>query len=118
MTELDTTQKKNQPSVELAVEDEGISAVLYPLIKDGVCDFCGVKFYGETRKGKEVKCKHYDGFDILCSYCRKKPETIETKGRTFYVYTVDGNNNKLVVTCDDYKCMDRHQRRAQKVNSI
>lgn len=112
---LEDEEDDDSPVVEFAVEDAEVKANKWPLILAGICEFCGCTYQGEftDQKGKPLSCKHYSKLKIHCSYCRKAPLNRDCAGRIFHVYSLASDPKKLIVTCDDYGCLVKHQRRAK-----
>lgn len=103
------------PVVEFAVEDAEVPAHKWPLVLDGICEFCGCPITGDHKDqvGKPLFCKHYSKVKVVCSYCRKSPFNTDCQGRTFHIWSLTANPKVLIISCDDYRCMHRHQNRAK-----
>lgn len=117
-----------------------------PQIKAGICEACGsVHLVGKNgdavhadphidAKGvmtykyptgthpeaiNATKCKHYNGVNIMCSFCGERftgqisplGQFEEVLGsRTLRVYSLSNTPNELVMYCDDFEC----KRKAEK----
>jgi len=90
----------------------------YPEVRGGVCEFCGVIDPNVSAEHQYKLCPHYRGQQLRCSYCDENKDPNEVAGRSVLKVTDHPTNpNSLVVVCDRFECLNRHQQRF-KVNVL
>lgn len=89
----------------------------YPVVRGGVCDFCGIidRNYQYESSGvhQYELCPHFrDIGKIACSYCpsSKDPGEVISRSKMLIAGHPD-NPDKLVVWCDSYTCSKAHEER-------
>lgn len=99
--------------VPKTVERQGVKSVpytkLYPQVRGGVCEHCGIIDGNVDSQHQYKLCQHYRGLELRCSYCdeSKNPEEIAYRS-TLNVHGHPSDPNKLVVVCDSYNCSRAH----------
>lgn len=91
-------------SIERVVEGRAVPAIVHPQIRGEICENCGVHY---------SQCKHYQGMEMRCSYCPPGRDT-DIKQKTLFVYSLPANPHVLITCCEDYRCVDKHQKRFQQ----
>jgi hypothetical protein len=86
--------------------------VHYPQIIAGVCEFCGVLDSSVPSKFQYRLCRHYKNMEIRCSYCdeTKDPDDVNYKS-TLNITDHPSDPGKIVVVCDNFTCLQKHQAR-------
>lgn len=94
---------------------------MYPLIKGGQCDFCGVMDRNQPAIYQYKLCPHFRGIvpqeGLECSYCdpTKDPnEVIRYSVMKVHDHPYDKDElgrPKLVTVCDSYECSTKHGNR-------
>lgn len=85
----------------------------YPEIRSGICEFCGVIDQTKPSTEQYKLCPHFrDMGDIRCSYCdeTKDPEQVMYKS-VVNTYAHPTNPDKVVVVCDNFTCVQKHEAR-------
>jgi hypothetical protein len=69
----------------------------------------------QIQVGFEEYCRHehnYKGLQMRCTYCPKDADMRRViKDRTLHIYGSPDNQNKLIVVCSDYRCVEKHQKK-------
>ncbi len=87
----------------------------YPEVRGGICEFCGVINPSKPSTEQYKLCPHFkDIGELRCSYCdaTKNPEEVIYKS-VMNTYEHPDNPAKLVVVCDNFTCIQKHQERFQ-----
>lgn len=87
---------------------------MYPLVRGGICDKCGVIDQYLESTDQYRLCEHFRGMNLECSYC--DPTKNPTEVIRYSVMKIhDHPYNKdalgrpeLVVVCDSYECSTKH----------
>ena len=85
---------------------------IYPEVRGGVCEFCGI-IDGNYPSNYQYKlCQHYRGKQLACSYCpsEKDVDDVITHARLRILQHPD-NAKKLVICCDAFDCKKAHEKR-------
>lgn len=87
----------------------------YPQVIGGVCEFCGVIDSKKPSTDQYRLCDHYKGLELQCSYCdeSKNPEDVVYRS-TLNITDHPDKPGTLVVCCDSYTCLGKHQARFQR----
>lgn len=87
----------------------------YPQVIAGVCEFCGILDPNTPSQFQYRLCSHYQGMQLHCSYCdeSKDPDEVNYKS-TLNITDHPDNPSKLVVVCDNFTCVQKHQARFQR----
>ena len=86
---------------------------VYPRVKGGICDWCGVLDPNQDSQDQYKLCPHYRGLTLECNYCDPTKDQREvTRMSDLYVYdhpTQRGADGlpALAVVCDSFSCTDR-----------
>ena len=91
---------------------------MYPLVRGGLCDWCGVLDKNQPSTYQYKLCPHFRGMgDIECSYCDPTKDPVEVIRYSVmkihdHPYDKDqfGRPN-IVVVCDSYDCSTKHRAR-------
>ena len=91
---------------------------MYPLIRGGQCDFCGVLDKNQPATYQYKLCPHFRGMgDVECSYCDPSKDPVEVIRYSVmkihdHPYEKDAMGRPtLVVVCDSYECSTKHRAR-------
>jgi hypothetical protein len=87
----------------------------YPQVIAGICEFCGVMDKNQPSQVQYKLCSHYKGMQLRCSYCdeSKDPDEVIYKA-TLNITDHPTSSGELVVCCDAYTCLGKHQARFQR----
>lgn len=106
---------------EMEVERVGDLAsgvtVAYPEVRGGICEFCGVIDGNYPSQYQYKLCPHYRGKQLACSYCpRGKDADDVINHSTLRVLRHPDNPRKLIIHCNAYECLKKHEQRWQIAN--
>jgi len=92
----------------------------YPEIRAGVCEYHGTVNPHAPGEQQYLYCpgdgKHPKWGELQCSYCPDYRDPADvTKKSTYQIYDSPTNPNELIVVCDNFTCVEAHQKRF-KVN--
>lgn len=112
-----TDSAVNAP-VQRHVERQGGVTVpytrMYPEVRGGICEKCGVLDKYQPSIYQYKLCPHFRGMTLECSYCDQSKDQNEVIGRSVmrvhdHPYQKDHMGNPtLVVVCDSYTCSEKH----------
>lgn len=88
----------------------------YPQVIAGVCEFCGIQDSNQPSQIQYQLCTHFKSFGLLrCSYCdeNKDPNEVNYKS-TLNITDHPSDPNALVVVCDNFTCVQKHQTRFKR----
>lgn len=118
---MNQTTESNIAHVPRQVERRGGISVpytkMYPEIRGGVCEFCGILDPKSESTHQYKLCPHFRGMDLVCSYCDASKDPTEVIGRSVIkVHEHPSDKDAfgrptLVVVCDSYKCSEKHLER-------
>lgn len=88
----------------------GYRTRVYPKVRGGICDFCGILDANQDSQDQYKLCPHYRGIQLECNYCDPTKDQREvTRISVLYVY--DHKNQKdeqgrpmLACVCDSFTC--------------
>ncbi len=87
----------------------------YPQVIGGVCEFCGVIDSNKPSTEQYKLCAHYKGLELQCSYCDESKNPTDVNYRsTLNITDHPSNPGTLVVVCDAFTCLGKHQARFQR----
>lgn len=101
------------------VERQGDRAEPYvhyhPMVRGGICEWCGVMDKNVESKDQYKLCPHYRGMLLRCSYCPddKNPDDIARRS-VLQVMDSPTEPGTLIVVCDSYDCSKRHIERFKR----
>lgn len=120
MNQNPVTEHQSAPATaapQLRVERQGARTVpvtrMYPQVRGGVCEYCGVIDPNVPSQFQYKLCPHYRGVGQLrCSYCdeTKNPDDIAYRS-VLNVHGHPDKPNELIVVCDSYTCSEKHLKR-------
>lgn len=86
---------------------------MYPQVRGGVCEFCGVIDSNRPSVEQYRLCPHFKEMgELQCSYCpASKDPTEVVRSHTLIIHDHPYNPNQVVVVCDDYECSRKHLER-------
>lgn len=84
----------------------------YPIVRGGICDRCGVLDQNVESTQQYKLCEHYRGKQLMCSYCPDGKDADEViRHSILRVFDSPDNQNELVVWCNSFECLKRHEER-------
>lgn len=87
----------------------------YPQVIGGVCEFCGVIDRNKPSTEQYKLCDHYKNLELRCSYCDESKNPTDVIYRsTLNITDHPQNPGTLVVCCDSFTCLGKHQARFQR----
>lgn len=120
---MNPTTESNTAQLPREIERQGQKSEaytkMYPLVKGGQCDFCGVIDSNQPAEFQYKLCPHFRGMDLRCSYCDESKNPVEVNGRSWLkIHDHPSDRDmygrpKLVVVCDSFKCSEKHLARFQ-----
>lgn len=90
---------------------------MYPMVRGGLCDACGVIDPNSESTHQYKLCPHFRGMNLECSYCDPTKDPIEVTRISVlkahdHPYEKDSQGRpKIVVVCDSYECSNKHETR-------
>lgn len=88
---------------------------VYPTIRAGICDRCGVIDQNYESIYQYKLCEHYRGKQMMCSYCPSTTNPDEVISYSIMqVFDSPDDPTQLVVVCNSTACLDLHYKRFQK----
>lgn len=88
---------------------------VYPTVRAGICDRCGVVDSNYPSTDQYKLCEHYRGHTLGCSYCANTTDQNEVvRYSILQVFDSPTNPNELVVVCNASMCVDKHYKRFQQ----
>lgn len=97
--------------------DSGVT-VEWPKVRGGICEWCGVLDPQTPSQYQYKLCPHYRGQTLACSYC---PTTKDIDDVNYHsslrVLTHPDKPNTLIVHCDAYECLKKHEEKWKRSTS-
>ena len=91
--------------------------VVYPEVRGGICEFCGVIDSNYPSHYQYKLCPHYRGKQLACSYCPRGKDADEVINHsTLRILRHPENPRKLIVHCNSYECLKKHEQRWKVAN--
>lgn len=88
-----------------AGETYGLQSRKFPTIYGGVCEECGVIDNNQPGEAQYKLCKHYQGRDMRCSFCKESADHDEViRMSTLLVKEDPYAPGQLVTLCGSYEC--------------
>lgn len=90
---------------------------MYPIVRGGICDRCGVIDPNQESINQYKLCEHFRGMSLECSYCDSTKDPNEVARISVlkahdHPYDKDSSGRpKIVVVCDSYECSNKHESR-------
>lgn len=82
----------------------------FPKVRGGVCSWCGVIDSNVPSEYQYKLCQHYRGKQLMCSYCPASKNVDDVIAHSVMrVIQHPENPYKLIVYCDSYDCLKRHE---------
>lgn len=83
---------------------------VFPEVRGGVCEFCGVIDGNYPSEMQYKMCPHYRGKQLLCSYCPAEKNQDEIiRNSIMRVLQHPDKANTLIVHCNSYECKKKHE---------
>lgn len=107
---------------QMHVERQGSLSEAYtrrfPMVRGGICEYCGVLDGNVASQYQYKLCPHYRGMQLRCSYCpeNKDPDEVIYHANLNIAESPD-NPSALVVWCDSYECSRAHEKRFKRATS-
>ncbi len=101
------------------IERQGNTTVpvtrMWPAIRGGVCEYCGIIDNNQPAEVQYTLCPHFSSMgEIACSYCDASTDMVEViKKGVLLVHGKPGDPDTLVVVCDKTSCADKHIKKYQ-----
>lgn len=88
---------------------------VYPTVRAGICDRCGVIDPNANSQDQYKLCEHYRNIELACSYCASTTDQKEVvRYSILQVFDSPTNPDELVVCCNASLCVDKHYKRFQQ----
>lgn len=89
-------------------------ANIFPGVRGGVCERCGVIDPNVPSQYQYKLCQHYRGKQLACSYCPTSKDVDDVIGHSVLrIMQHPEYPNKLLIHCDSYDCLNRHRMKWQ-----
>lgn len=91
----------------------GHTTRVYPRVKGGICDFCGILDPQTDSQDQYKLCPHYRGMSLECNYCDPTKDQREiTRISDLYVYDHPYDKDSLgrpriAVVCNSFTCTSK-----------
>lgn len=93
-------------------------AIEWPKVRGGICEHCGVLDPQTPSQYQYKLCPHYRGQYLACSYCPPTKDVDDVNYHaTLRVLTHPDKPNTLIVHCDSYECLKKHEEKWKRSNS-
>lgn len=90
---------------------------VYPEVRGGICEHCGVIDGNYPSEYQYKLCNHYRGKQLACSYCPASKNQDEVINHSVLrVLMHPDNPKKLIVHCNSYECLKKHEERWNVAN--
>ncbi len=87
---------------------------IYPEVRGGICEYCGVIDGNYPSEYQYKLCAHYRGKQLACSYCPSSKNVDDVINHAVLrIIQHPDKPNKLIVCCDSYECRKAHENRWQ-----
>lgn len=106
---------------EMEVEREvggmsGYTAV-FPEVRGGICEYCGVIDPNYPSQFQYKLCPHYRGKQLSCSYCPDSKDKDDVINHSVLrILQHPDNPNRLIVHCNAYDCLKKHEAKWKRAN--
>lgn len=85
---------------------------IFPTVRGGVCDHCGVLDGNVPSEFQYKLCQHYRGMQLSCSYCPSSKNIDDVNGHAVLrILQHPDYPNKLLICCDSYECKQKHEQK-------
>lgn len=85
---------------------------VFPEVRGGICEYCGVIDQNYPSEVQYKLCPHYRGQDLRCTYCPSSKDVNQVIGHSILrVLQHPDNPKKLLIHCNSYDCLKRHEQR-------
>lgn len=82
---------------------------VFPQVKGGVCEFCGVLDSHQPGDMQYKLCPHYRGMELKCVYCPlEKNQDEVVRNSTLNVREHPYRPGEMVVWCGSFECSKAH----------
>ncbi len=89
----------------------------FPKVRGGVCEKCGVLDPNVPSEYQYKLCGHYRGKQLSCSYCPVSKNVDDVIAHSVIrVLQHPDNPRKLIVHCDSYECLKKHEEKWKTAN--
>lgn len=91
----------------------GARTRVYPKVRGGICDKCGVLDPNADSQDQYKLCEHFRGLSLECNYCDPTKDQREvTRISVLYVYDHATQRDELgrpalAVVCDSFTCTSK-----------
>ena len=91
---------------------------LYPQVRGGICEFCGVLDNKVPSEYQYQLCPHFRGIgELRCSYCDEAVDPTQVVlHAVLNIAEHPDNPEKLIVWCNSYECSRKHEARFKRNN--
>lgn len=107
---------------EMSIERAGAKSEpytrIFPQVRGGVCEYCGVLDGNVPSQFQYKLCPHYRGKQLRCTYCPEQKDPDEV------IYHADLNIREspdkpgtMIVWCNSYECSRAHENRFKRSTS-
>ncbi len=91
--------------------------VAYPEVRGGICEHCGVIDGNYPSQFQYKLCPHYRGKQLACSYCPAEKSVDDVINHSVLrILRHPDNPRKLIVHCNSYECLKKHEQRWKVAN--
>lgn len=88
----------------------GVTQV-FPEVRGGICEWCGVVDGNYPSHYQYKLCPHYRGMQLQCSYCPGSKDADDVINHSTLRILKHPTENKLLIHCDSYECLKKHEQR-------
>ena len=91
--------------------------IVFPEVRGGICEFCGVIDGNYPSHYQYKLCPHYRGKQLQCSYCPGSKDVDDVINHSVLrVMQHPDHPRKLIVHCNSYECLRKHEQRWKVAN--
>ena len=85
---------------------------IYPEIRAGTCEFCGVIDPSKPADIQYQLCPHYKGKTVECTYCDASTNQLDVvRMSRIHIYAHPTIPGQKIAVCDRTECQKKHQER-------
>jgi hypothetical protein len=92
--------------------------IVFPEVRGGVCEWCGVIDGNYPSQYQYKLCPHYRGKQLSCSYCPAEKDVDDVINHSVLrIMQHPDHPKKLLIHCNSYNCLRKHEQRWKIANS-
>lgn len=90
---------------------------VFPEVRGGICEYCGVIDGNYPSEYQYKLCPHYRGKQLQCSYCPSSKDANDVINHSVLrIMQHPDHPRKLIIHCNSYECLKKHEQRWKVTN--